>query len=172
MAWEQRPERSATSSPRASARPTEAPVIAPARGWPELAVDVAAVASQLLEVRFEARRWMEAVDVPAELALDVLIALSEAATNAVLHAYPPGSPGRIRVLGRREGLEIELAVEDDGTWRERGAHHDGRGLAIIDAVSEISEVVRGVKGSRVAFRCAVPPSRTETGGRSSGGPSR
>jgi len=147
-------------------------VIAPAREWPELVIDVAAVAPQLLEVRAEARRWMEAVDVPADLALDMLIALSEATTNAVLHAYPAGSPGRIRVLGRREALEIELAVEDDGTWRDRSPHHDGRGLAIIDAVSTTAEVVRGARGSRVVFRCAMPPSTTETDGRSAGGPSR
>jgi len=146
-------------------------VTAPGRGWPELVVDAAAVAPQLQEVRAEARRWMDAVEVPADLAIDVLIALSEAATNAVLHAYPPGSPGRIRVLGRRQGLEIELAVEDDGTWRDRSPHHDGRGLAIIDAVSITAEVVRGSTGSRVVFLFAVPPSAAPADGRSAGGPS-
>ena len=144
---------------------------APGRGWPELVVDAAAVVPQLQEVRAEARRWMDAVEVPADLAIDVLIALSEAATNAVLHAYPPGSPGRIRVLGRRQGLEIELAVEDDGTWRDRSPHHDGRGLAIIDAVSITAEVVRGSTGSRVVFLFAVPPSAAPADGRSAGGPS-
>ena len=146
-------------------------MIAPAGGWPELVVDVAAVAPQLLEVRAAARRWLEAVDVPADLALDVLIALSEAATNAVLHAYPPGSPGRIRVRGRRQGPEIELAVEDDGTWQDRSPHHDGRGLAIIDAVSATAEVVRGARGSRVVFRCAVPPSAARPDSQSAGGSS-
>jgi len=145
--------------------------MAPAGGWPELVVDVAAVAPQLLEVRAAARRWLEAVDVPADLALDVLIALSEAATNAVLHAYPPGSPGRIRVRGRRQGPEIELAVEDDGTWQDRSPHHDGRGLAIIDAISATAQVVRGASGSRVVFRCAVPPSTARPDGQSAGGSS-
>lgn len=154
MRWEERPERSVPPPQVPASRPGAS--VTDPDPWPELAVDVLGIPAQLTKLRAEARRWLETVEVPADLALDVLIALSEAATNAVLHAYPAGSPGRIRVQGRRRGDEIELVVEDDGSWRDRSAHHDGRGLAIIDALSTSAEVARGTAGSRVAFRRAIP----------------
>jgi anti-sigma regulatory factor (Ser/Thr protein kinase) len=133
-------------------------VTRPSGGWPDFSAEIPASATQLAALRRAARRWMETVDVPAAAALDVLIALSEAASNAVLHAYDPGSPGRIRVRGHRRGDELELVVEDDGSWRDRSVHHDGRGLDIIEAVSTVSVVERRAGGSRVVFRCELPSS--------------
>jgi serine/threonine-protein kinase RsbW/stage II sporulation protein AB (anti-sigma F factor) len=125
-------------------------------------LDLEARPEELARLRRVARSWMEAVGTPAVAAGDVLVALSEAATNAVLHAYPPDAPGQVRIRGRRLHDELEVVVEDDGRWRDRPADHDGRGLGIIRALSTALDVTRGAHGSRVAFRCplttAVPPS--------------
>ena len=111
---------------------------------------------------------------PPQLALDVLIALSEAATNAVLHAYEPGSAGRIRVLGQRGDDELELAVEDDGVWRDRSAHHDGRGLAIIEAVSSTANIERARAAAPASSSAARygrrPPGSTDPPTADSRGP--
>ena len=128
----------------------------PPGGWPELSVEISATAEQLAALRGAARRWMEAVEVPPELALDVLIALSEAATNAVLHAYEPGSAGRIRVLGQRGDDELEsggggrrrLAGPQRPPRRARAGHH-------FDAVSSTANIERRAGGSRVVFRCPL-----------------
>jgi anti-sigma regulatory factor (Ser/Thr protein kinase) len=123
--------------------------------WPELDVVLGARAEELAGLRRAARSWMHAIEVPPDLSGDVLVALSEAATNAVLHAYPPVAPGPVRVRGCRLGDEVELIVEDDGHWRERDGDHDGRGLGIIEALSTRLDVRRGGPGTRVVFRCAL-----------------
>ena len=71
----------------------------------------------------------------------VALAVSEAATNAVLHAFD-GEPGRIRVALWPSADGIEVVVADDG----RGLHlrNDspglGMGLGLIAKVSDRMEI--------------------------------
>lgn len=44
---------------------------------------------------------------------EVKVAVSEAVTNCVVHAYD-GQPGRVRVVARRQGPRLEVVVEDRG----------------------------------------------------------
>lgn len=44
---------------------------------------------------------------------EIKVAVSEAVTNCVVHAYD-GTPGLVRVTARREGRTLELVVEDSG----------------------------------------------------------
>ncbi len=44
---------------------------------------------------------------------EIKVAVSEAVTNCVVHAYN-GTPGVVRVTARREGRTLELVIEDSG----------------------------------------------------------
>ncbi len=44
---------------------------------------------------------------------EIKVAVSEAVTNCVVHAYD-GQPGRVRIVARREGRTLEVVVEDYG----------------------------------------------------------
>ncbi len=136
----------------------------PAGAWSTLDVELRARAEDLAPLRRQARAWMAEVDVPEAVASDVLVALSEAATNAVLHAYAPDIGGSVWVQGRRHGNELELSVEDRGRWQDRSANHDGRGLAIIAALATSTDVRRGEGGTRVVFRCALSREWSEADG--------
>jgi anti-sigma regulatory factor (Ser/Thr protein kinase) len=134
----------------------------PGEPWPELEARLVARPEELAGLRRRVRGWMAAVEVPDDVAADLLVALSEAATNAVLHAYPEHAPGPVRVKAERLGDAVVLTIEDDGRWRARGERHDGRGLGIIDALATRSEIERRPDGTRVVIRRALlqpPPVR-------------
>src|SRR4051794_36347353 len=76
---------------------------------------VPATPDQVAKLRHEVTSYAQRVGVADGRLGDVKLAVSEAATNAVLHAYRDREPGEIRVhaeLDDRGGLTI--TVEDDG----------------------------------------------------------
>ena len=88
-------------------------------------------------------------------ALDHLrLAVSEALTNAVLHAYPEtGPPGPIRVEVAGERGEVRVTVSDRGRGMavQSGRRGLGLGLCILASLANFCEIcsVRG-EGMRVS----------------------
>jgi serine/threonine-protein kinase RsbW/stage II sporulation protein AB (anti-sigma F factor) len=86
------------------------------------------------------------------------LAASEAATNAVVHAYR-NRPGVVRLAARRQGGELHLVIGDDGAGLMPRTDSPGLGLGlpIMAQLSERCELVSGPDGTEVhlAFRC--PP---------------
>ncbi|MBT1187174.1 ATP-binding protein [Streptomyces sp. CJ_13] len=70
---------------------------------------------------------------------DLLLCVSELATNALLHGVPPGRGYRLRLL-RFEGV-VRVEVHDSGPGRPRiagrntSAEH-GRGLFLVEALAD------------------------------------
>ncbi|MCX4527373.1 ATP-binding protein [Streptomyces sp. NBC_01551] len=70
---------------------------------------------------------------------DLLLCVSELATNALLHGVPPGRGYRLRLL-RFEGV-VRVEVHDSGAGRPRIAERDpsaerGRGLLLVAALAD------------------------------------
>ncbi len=67
----------------------------------------------------------------------VRLAVSEAVTNAVRHAYP-AEPGEVRVRARVGDQGLEVVVSDDGCGVHSDTHDGGLGfgLALIYEVSD------------------------------------
>jgi serine/threonine-protein kinase RsbW len=102
--------------------------------------------------------FAESLQLPADLVEDMRLAVTEACTNVVRHAYDDDKPGPIDVVIRPNGDRLELIVCDYG--RGIGPSPDlagpGLGLPLIAALADGVEIERGsTRGSRLAmsFRC-------------------
>jgi anti-sigma regulatory factor (Ser/Thr protein kinase) len=87
---------------------------------------------------------------------DVSLAVSEAATNTVVHAYD-GEPGALTVTADvREG-ELLIVIADTGTGIVPGRKSDGAGLglAVIASVASTFKILSGKTGTevRIGFPC-------------------
>ncbi|GGU00638.1 ATP-binding protein [Streptomyces lateritius] len=72
---------------------------------------------------------------------DVLLCVSELATNALLHGVPPGRGYRLHLYLERPGpthiLRVELHDSGDGTpARREPTGETGRGLLLVDALAD------------------------------------
>jgi anti-sigma regulatory factor (Ser/Thr protein kinase) len=87
--------------------------------------------------RHGVRVWLSGAVWPDDAIADVEYAVSEAVSNAVEHAYPPGTTGRVTVdaavepAGRHQ--QVRLVVSDGGRWRPLPSTAEGRrrGLQLI-----------------------------------------
>jgi anti-sigma regulatory factor (Ser/Thr protein kinase) len=67
-----------------------------------------------------------------------MLAVCEAATNAIEHAQRPTQPYFDLVVEEREGLVV-VVVRDHGRWRDgQVGPHRGRGLVIMRAVADVT----------------------------------
>ncbi len=90
---------------------------------------------------------------------DVALAVSEAATNAIVHAYG-GGPGEIRVAADAGSGELTIVVADDGDGL---APRDdspglGMGLPIIASVTRRLDVASEGRGTTVEMVFPCPSS--------------
>ncbi|WP_308346129.1 ATP-binding protein [Streptomyces sp. ISL-66] len=89
---------------------------------------------------------------------DVLLCVSELATNALLHGIPPGRGYRVRLV--RFGDVVRVEVHDSGGGRPRVEDRDpgaerGRGLLLVAAVADRWGVGVRVPGKVVWCEFAV-----------------
>ena len=91
-------------------------------------------------------------EVPPEIAEELVLALDEAATNAILHGSRGGDP-----------VQVAVWVRDD--WVEATVVDHGRGLWLLDRLVDEVRVERAKLGTRVTLRRRVrSPSRPMGGG--------
>ena len=103
----------------------------------------------------------EALGLPVEVVEDVRLAVTEACTNVVRHAYADGR-GSIEVVVRPEGDALRVTVADAG--RGIGPSPDtagpGLGLPLIAALTDSLEIERtGGTGSRLVMSFGPTRSR-------------
>jgi len=103
--------------------------------------------------------FAEALRLPDDLVEDLRLAVTEACTNVVRHAYPPDFPGPVEITIVPSEEQVSVVVADFG--RGIGSSSDttgpGLGLPLIAAIAdevELQPVPGG--GSRVAMTFARP----------------
>ncbi|MGD9527039.1 SpoIIE family protein phosphatase [Pseudonocardia sp.] len=125
---------------------------------PPLDIDVAAEAEQLATVRRSLQGWLRVLGAGRAQSTAVEIAVLEAVSNAIQHAYPGRAGGRVRVEGTLDGTgRLSLTVSDDGRWRVPGPdpRGRGRGLAMIRACVDEVEIERTREGTSVLLDHAL-----------------
>jgi serine/threonine-protein kinase RsbW len=112
-----------------------------------------AVPENCSRARHDVRAVLEGLRVDAAA---VELALSEAVSNVVLHAYrdDAGADGRveIRVTADREGIWVLVADEGAGMSPRDDSPGLGLGLKVIAGVSDQLLIVQGDTGTRVHMR--------------------
>jgi serine phosphatase RsbU (regulator of sigma subunit)/anti-sigma regulatory factor (Ser/Thr protein kinase) len=102
----------------------------------------------LADARHVVGRWVRRWTSDRREADDVVMAVQEACSNAVEHAYAPGR-AFFEVHARHTDGEIRIEVRDAGRWRAPRGKHRGRGLPIMEALMDAVEVERGDDGTVV-----------------------
>jgi anti-sigma regulatory factor (Ser/Thr protein kinase) len=119
-----------------------------------LELSLGAVPASLAPLRRAMVRWLDANDVAPKVAYDIVLAVNESATNAIEHAYGPGS-ANFDFEAVRDGDAVEVVVRDRGHWRPARGEHRGRGLSVMRATMDSVDVDRGTAGSEVRLRRVV-----------------
>jgi anti-sigma regulatory factor (Ser/Thr protein kinase) len=129
---------------------------------------IPATPAQLAGVRQAARHAL--CEVPPQTADELVLALNEAATNAILHGSRGGDPVQVAVWVR--GGWIEATVVDHGPAQpphpppttDRLSSR-GRGLWLLRCLVDEVRVERAALGTRVTLRRQIrSPSRPRGGG--------
>jgi anti-sigma regulatory factor (Ser/Thr protein kinase) len=112
--------------------------------WPALAETLPAMRPLL-------RRWLGRWGAADDEIYDIIVAVQEAAANAVEHAYAPGLATYDVTADHEDGV-ISFEVRDRGRWREPRGTHRGRGISMMRALMETVEVTQDDEGTRVVLR--------------------
>jgi PAS domain S-box-containing protein len=94
--------------------------------------------ASLHEIRAALREWFDEVSVERHRAQDVLVAVGEACTNAIEHAYPGVEDAEVAVTANLAGAALTVVVRDSGQWRVPPPDNHvrrGRGLDLMRALA-------------------------------------
>jgi anti-sigma regulatory factor (Ser/Thr protein kinase) len=110
-------------------------------------------------VRHVLGAFAEALHLDAAVVEDMRLAVTEACTNVVRHAYD-GTPGPLEIVIRPAGESLEITVSDHG--RGIGPSPDtrgpGLGLPLIAALADTLEIQHAPRaGSRLAMSFLCRP---------------
>jgi anti-sigma regulatory factor (Ser/Thr protein kinase) len=113
--------------------------------------------AQLVELgslRAALREWFDHQGVKQEEANEVLVAVGEAAANAIEHGYGPDGHGVVTVdASMADAGELLVVVRDHGAWIDRPSARDrGRGNQLMRALMDEVEVGTGTDGTEVRMR--------------------
>jgi len=116
-----------------------------------ISVRLPAEPAALLGLRRRLARFLHAAGASEAERYEITLAISEAAGNAIEHAYGPGDAS-FQVEAVVEAGELVASVRDTGRWRESRGAHRGRGLTIIEGIMDGAEVVPEDGGTVVRMR--------------------
>src|SRR3954470_7842434 len=124
----------------------------------------------LARIRSEVRRWLGPLALMGDDEDDLVLAVSEAVSNSVEHAYGPATPdGTVELTFWTESDAVCVEVVDHGEWRIPSGQPTGRGrgIEIMQRLVAFVLIRHDRRGTRVLLwhslpgapspRCISPP---------------
>lgn len=110
-----------------------------------------AKARSLKDIRDAMRPWLSAVGAGTRAIADLLIAVGEACTNVIKHAYGPES-GFMTVRLELQLPDVVATIADAGRWQSPREGSRRRGTMIMRRCSDDVRISRGSPGTTVVIR--------------------
>jgi anti-sigma regulatory factor (Ser/Thr protein kinase)/putative methionine-R-sulfoxide reductase with GAF domain len=117
----------------------------------ELDLRLSADPHVLADMRRILRRWLRARGADGRDTMEITLAVSEACTNAIEHAYSP-APASFQLHASAVDGEARIVVRDAGAWRRPRGVNRGRGLKIIETAMDEVAVDAGPSGTEIVMR--------------------
>ena len=104
-------------------------------------------------LRERIRMWLEEAGANKREIFEVLLATSEAYTNAVKHPQKRTSP-LVDIDGSISDHAVSISIRDHGTWQSEQTHRDGggMGLPLIEHLMDAVRVECLLDGTTVTMR--------------------
>jgi serine phosphatase RsbU (regulator of sigma subunit)/anti-sigma regulatory factor (Ser/Thr protein kinase) len=93
-------------------------------------------------------RWLDEAGATRADTDDLSLAAAEAAANAIEHAYGL-APGEVELRAWTDEGSVTVAITDFGNWRAARGAHRGRGLLLMEGLTDAVEVIRREEGTTV-----------------------
>jgi anti-sigma regulatory factor (Ser/Thr protein kinase) len=119
-----------------------------------LELRVHANAGALSAMRRSLEAWLVRAGADEDEAYDVVLAVGEAAANAVEHAYGPAE-AEFDVSAEKVGGAVRVAIGDSGRWRPARGEHRGRGITLMRQLMDTVDVESGERGTVVKMGRAL-----------------
>lgn len=113
-----------------------------------------AVPPTLRRIRRAVRDYLRQADATPEEIADLVLAVGEASSNVVEHAYGPAG-GLLEVHVEISGRTVTATVRDTGNWREARGTDRGRGTALMRGLVDSVRVDQSDRGTRVVLDKAL-----------------
>jgi anti-sigma regulatory factor (Ser/Thr protein kinase) len=110
----------------------------------------------LAEIRLVLRRWLRHHGANDSQTMEITLAVSEACTNAIEHAYSP-APAEFTLRATAADGLMTFVVTDAGSWRAPRGQDRGRGLRIIRAAMDEVEVDTSDTGTEIIMHRKLTP---------------
>jgi serine phosphatase RsbU (regulator of sigma subunit)/integral membrane sensor domain MASE1/anti-sigma regulatory factor (Ser/Thr protein kinase) len=113
-----------------------------------------AVPEELRNMRISVSSWAAAHDIPDRVSDDLLIAIGEATSNTVKHAYRASPRGTVTIRIELVDGYLAVKIEDAGRWRAPRpvADSPGLGTTIMQAITQHLNINESPGGTQVTFR--------------------
>jgi anti-sigma regulatory factor (Ser/Thr protein kinase) len=115
-----------------------------------------AIPASLAVIRAHLRRWLPTAEVNASTAADVLLAVGEAASNAVEHAVRGAARNVVvEVTARATDTGLALTVKDNGRWHAPPPSpqgYRGHGSRLMRALVDTVTITPTPQGTTVEMR--------------------
>jgi serine/threonine-protein kinase RsbW len=119
-----------------------------------------AEAESIPVIRHVLGAFAESLRLPADVVEDMRLAVTEACTNVVRHAYDSGVPGTIDVVMQPNGDRLDVTVSDRGRGMGPSPDIDGPGLGLplIAALADSIELADApIRGNRLKMSFSSHP---------------
>jgi serine phosphatase RsbU (regulator of sigma subunit)/anti-sigma regulatory factor (Ser/Thr protein kinase) len=135
-------------------------------GAEPLTLRLPAASQTLRSLRRSLRTWLRAAGADADEIYDLTLATNEAAANAVEHAYGPVDAHYEVDATFVDGV-VQIEVRDFGRWRPARDSDRGRGLPLMEGLTDQLTVERGEQGTLIRLRrrlCGDAPATSHRSG--------